>query len=38
VESLSGFPRYARSQVVFFEDGFLGYSDLTGTHLLNTPR
>jgi len=27
-------PRYARSQVVFFEGGLFGYSDLTGTHVL----
>ena len=27
-------PRYARSQVVFFEGGFFAYSDLTGTHVL----
>jgi hypothetical protein len=30
-------PRYSRSQVVFFEDGFLGYSDFAGTHVLKTP-
>ena len=27
-------PRYARSQVVFFEGGFFGYSDLAGTHVV----
>ena len=27
-------PRYTRSDVVFFEGGFLGYSDLDGTHIL----
>jgi hypothetical protein len=27
-------PRYARSQVVFFDGGFFGYSDLAGTHVM----
>ena len=27
-------PRYARSQVVFFEGGLFAYSDLEGTHVL----
>jgi hypothetical protein len=27
-------PRYARSQVVFFEGGLFAYSDLAGTHVL----
>jgi hypothetical protein len=27
-------PRYSRSEVVFFEGGFLGYSDPRGTHIL----
>ncbi len=31
-------PRYARSQVVFFEGGFFGYSDLGGTHVLKIPQ
>ena len=31
-------PRYARSQVVFFEGGLFGYSDLAGTHVLTIPR
>lgn len=31
-------PRYARSHVVFFDDGLFGYSDLTGTHILKTPQ
>lgn len=30
-------PRYSRSQVVFFEGGFFGYSDLDGTHILKIP-
>jgi hypothetical protein len=30
-------PRYSRSQVVFFDGGFLGYSDLDGTHILKVP-
>ena len=30
-------PRYARSPVVFFDGGFLGYSDLEGTHILKIP-
>ena len=30
-------PRYTRSQVVFFDGGFLGYSDLEGTHILKVP-
>ena len=30
-------PRYSRSEVVFFEGGFLGYSDLEGTHILTLP-
>jgi hypothetical protein len=30
-------PRYARSQVVFFDGGFLGYSDLEGTRILKVP-
>jgi hypothetical protein len=30
-------PRYSRSEVVFFEGGFLGYSDLDGTHILKIP-
>ena len=30
-------PRYSRSQVVFFEGGFLGYSDFEGTHVLKIP-
>ena len=30
-------PRYARSQVVFFDGGFFGYSDLDGTHILKIP-
>jgi len=30
-------PRYSRSHVVFFEGGFLGYSDLDGTHILKIP-
>jgi hypothetical protein len=30
-------PRYSRSQVVFFDGGFLGYSDLEGTHILKIP-
>ena len=30
-------PRYSRSEVVFFEGGFLGYSDLEGTHVLKIP-
>ena len=30
-------PRYSRSEVVFFEGGFLGYSDLEGTHILKIP-
>jgi hypothetical protein len=31
-------PRYARSPVVFFEGGFLGYSDIAGTHVLKIPQ
>jgi hypothetical protein len=31
-------PRYARSQVVFFDGGFLGYSDFAGTHVLKIPQ
>lgn len=31
-------PRYARSQVVFFDDGLFGYSDLAGTHVLKIPQ
>jgi hypothetical protein len=27
-------PRYARSQVVFFDGGLFAYSELTGTHVL----
>jgi hypothetical protein len=30
-------PRYARSEVVFFDGGFLGYSDFEGTHILKLP-
>ena len=30
-------PRYARSQVVFFEGGLFAYSDLAGTHVLKLP-
>ena len=30
-------PRYSRSEVVFFEGSFLGYSDLDGTHILKVP-
>ena len=30
-------PRYSRSEVVFFEGGFFGYSDLEGTHILKIP-
>jgi hypothetical protein len=30
-------PRYSRSEVVFFDGGFLGYSDLEGTHILKIP-
>lgn len=30
-------PRYSRSHVVFFDGGFLGYSDLEGTHILKIP-
>jgi hypothetical protein len=30
-------PRYSRSQVVFFDGGFLGYSDFEGTHILKIP-
>ena len=30
-------PRYSRSEVVFFEGGFLGYSELEGTHILKLP-
>jgi len=30
-------PRYARSDVVFFDGGFLGYSDFEGTHILKVP-
>lgn len=30
-------PRYSRSGVVFFDGGFLGYSDLEGTHILKIP-
>jgi hypothetical protein len=30
-------PRYSRSDVVFFEGGFFGYSDLEGTHVLKIP-
>jgi len=30
-------PRYSRSQVVFFDGGFFGYSDLDGTHILKIP-
>jgi len=31
-------PRYARSQVVFFEGRFFGYSDLAATHILKIPQ
>ena len=31
-------PRFARSPVVFFEGGHFGYSDLSGTHVLNVGR
>jgi hypothetical protein len=31
-------PRYARSQVVFFDGGLFGYSDLAGTHILKIPQ
>jgi hypothetical protein len=31
-------PRYARSQVVFFEGNLFGYSDLAGTHVLRIPQ
>ena len=30
-------PRYARSQVVFFEGGLFGYSNLEGTRILKVP-
>jgi len=30
-------PRYSRSPVVFFDGGFLGYSDMEGTHILKVP-
>jgi len=30
-------PRYSRSEVVFFDGGFFGYSDLEGTHILTIP-
>jgi hypothetical protein len=30
-------PRYSRSPVVFFDGGFLGYSDMEGTHILKLP-
>ena len=30
-------PRYSRSHVVFFDGGFLGYSDLEGTRILKIP-
>jgi hypothetical protein len=30
-------PRYSRSQVVFFDNGFFGYSDPDGTHILKIP-
>jgi len=30
-------PRYSRSQVVFFDGDFFGYSDLEGTHILKIP-
>ena len=30
-------PHYSRSQVVFFDGGFMGYSDLEGTHILKIP-
>jgi hypothetical protein len=30
-------PRYSRSEVVFFDGGFLGYSDFEGTHILKIP-
>ena len=31
-------PRYARSQVVFFEGGLFAYSDFAGTHVLKIPQ
>jgi hypothetical protein len=31
-------PRYTRSQVVFFEGGLFGYSDLAGTHISAIPE
>jgi len=31
-------PRYSTSRVVFFEGGFLGYSDFEGTHILKIPK
>jgi len=31
-------PRYARTPAVFFDGGRFGYSDLSGTHVLNVPR
>ena len=30
-------PRYSSSQVVFFDGGFLGYSDFEGTHIVKIP-
>ena len=30
-------PRYSRSEVVFFDGGLFGYSDLDGTHILKIP-
>ena len=30
-------PRSSTSQVVFFDGGFLGYSDFEGTHILKIP-
>jgi len=30
-------PRYARSQVVFFEEGLFAYSDVAGTHVFKLP-
>ena len=31
-------PRYTRSQVVFFEGGLFGYSNLEGTRILKVPE
>lgn len=31
-------PRYTRSQVVFFDDGLFGYSNLEGTRILKVPE